>query len=506
MKSLAPAPAATATAPAPDVLRRACDCGSATHEDEACPACSTQAPGVRMKPFVGRPDDPYEREADSVADRVVGGGAAPDAIRRRPEAGELQRQPEEEEEEPLQLKRDTIRRESLEEEEMVQAKAAGPAAPAAPAAPVAAAAVVAGGAPLSRADRAYFEPRFGRDLSHVRLHTDAAAGHAAQGIGARAYTLRHHIAFAPGQFSPATTEGRRLIAHELTHTFQQEAVTIRRAPFDRPGTQDDFGGPPRPREMEDPRGPGQSTLTYAQSRELTRCIKVMGDNDVARAECANTVLGTPIPEWKSVPGISSPVPFRAGVAASGEATTRIGPVALTILPDTTSTDAEMQNGAHTEITFAPLPAGTNLVDWVSHSGKVSSFTFNQDLFALTIQTTYGPGASAAGSSGYGRGTAKADKSTGQTSLGFHEGEHGRDFVEYLKNNAYPDFKGKTGQTTAVFRGHVISFQNAVSTYIKTMTRLSELRTDCAGKSIDKFHAEQGKATSMCAKKPGDPKP
>jgi hypothetical protein len=504
MKSLAPAPAATATAPAPDVLRRACDCGSATHEDEACPACSTQAPGVRMKPFVGRPDDPYEREADSVADRVVGGGAAPDAIRRRPEAGELQRQPEEEEEEPLQLKRDTIRRESLEEEELVRPKATGPAVQSA--APAAAAAVDAGGAPLSRADRAYFEPRFGRDLSHVRLHTDAAAGHAAQGIGARAYTLRHHIAFAPGQFSPATTEGRRLIAHELTHTFQQEAVTIRRAPFDRPGTQDDFGGPPRPREMEDPRGPGQSTLTYAQSRELTRCIKVMGDNDVARAECANTVLGTPIPEWKSVPGISSPVPFRAGVAASGEATTRIGPVALTILPDTTSTDAEMQNGAHTEITFAPLPAGTNLVDWVSHSGKVSSFTFNQDLFALTIQTTYGPGASAAGSSGYGRGTAKADKSTGQTSLGFHEGEHGRDFVEYLKNNAYPDFKGKTGQTTAVFRGHVISFQNAVSTYIKTMTRLSELRTDCAGKSIDKFHAEQGKATSMCAKKPGDPKP
>jgi hypothetical protein len=179
-----------------------------------------------MKPFVGRSDDPCEREADAVADRVVGGGAASDAIRRRPEAGDVQRQPEEDEEEPLELKRDTIRREGLEEEEMVQAKAAGPAVQSA--APAAAAAVDAGGAPLSRADRAYFEPRFGRDLSHVRLHTDAAAGHAARDIGARAYTLRNHIAFAPGQFSPGTTEGRRLIAHELTHTFQQGIGTIRR--------------------------------------------------------------------------------------------------------------------------------------------------------------------------------------------------------------------------------------------------------------------------------------
>ncbi|MEO0914497.1 MAG: DUF4157 domain-containing protein, partial [Pseudomonadota bacterium] len=55
------------------------------------------------------------------------------------------------------------------------------------------------------------------------LHTDAAAQSAAQGINARAYTHRNHIAFAPGEYN-ATLEGRRLMAHELTHTLQQSAA------------------------------------------------------------------------------------------------------------------------------------------------------------------------------------------------------------------------------------------------------------------------------------------
>lgn len=86
-----------------------------------------------------------------------------------------------------------------------------------------------GGAPLGPADRAYFEPRFGRDLSHVRLHTDASAGRAASGIGALAYAHGTHIGFAPGQYRPASRAGRRMIAHELAHTLQPDAgQTIRR--------------------------------------------------------------------------------------------------------------------------------------------------------------------------------------------------------------------------------------------------------------------------------------
>jgi len=86
--------------------------------------------------------------------------------------------------------------------------------------------------PLSASERAYFEPRFGKNFSTVRLYDDAAAGAAARSINARAFTLGGNIAFAPGEYSPGTEEGRRLLAHELTHVVQQEktpsASTVRR--------------------------------------------------------------------------------------------------------------------------------------------------------------------------------------------------------------------------------------------------------------------------------------
>ncbi|HEX6938800.1 MAG TPA: DUF4157 domain-containing protein [Longimicrobiales bacterium] len=78
-----------------------------------------------------------------------------------------------------------------------------------------------GGAPLDGAQRAFFEPRFGYDFRDVRIHTDAAAGAAALGLGARAFTFGRDIAFAPGEYEPGTREGRKLLAHELTHVVQQ---------------------------------------------------------------------------------------------------------------------------------------------------------------------------------------------------------------------------------------------------------------------------------------------
>lgn len=460
------------------VLRRACDCHATAEADEICPACAAKAAEVQPRLVIGPVDDPFEREAEAMAEAVVAGRPGP-AVTAKPAP-------------------------------QLQPKAS--AAPHQGAAPAAAGAVSRGGRPLSQGERAFFEPRFGQDLGHVRLHDDAGAGQAARAIGARAYTLQNHIAFAPGQFAPGTSEGRRLIAHELTHTLQQSGPVLRRLPIDLVAMDQPYeGSVDQPLGSAGPKGgeqvPGRSVMTYAEARAMMDCIKVVGTDDIARAECAESVLGVPVPEWKSVPGISSPVAFRAGVATTGEATTRIGPVNLTILPDTTTTDASKTDAAETSITFAPLPVGTtNAISWVSSGGKVTSFTLNQDYFSLTIQTTYGPGVSASSSSGYGRGTTQGDKNTSQTTLGFHEGEHGRDFVTYLRDNPYPVFAGKTGQATAVFRGHVLAFTAEVAAYIAAMTRRSVLGTDCAGKSIDTFHAEKGKASAECAPKAGDPVP
>jgi Domain of unknown function (DUF4157) len=77
------------------------------------------------------------------------------------------------------------------------------------------------GRPLDDRDRAYFEPRFGQDLGHVRLHTSSRAAASARAVGAQAYAVGRDIVL--GQPGPdlGTLAGRRLLAHELAHVVQQ---------------------------------------------------------------------------------------------------------------------------------------------------------------------------------------------------------------------------------------------------------------------------------------------
>lgn len=77
------------------------------------------------------------------------------------------------------------------------------------------------GQTLDAATRAFFEPRFGHDFSRVRVHADPEAASAARSVFAKAYTVGSHIAFGSGEYTPATVEGKRLLAHELTHVVQQ---------------------------------------------------------------------------------------------------------------------------------------------------------------------------------------------------------------------------------------------------------------------------------------------
>lgn len=77
------------------------------------------------------------------------------------------------------------------------------------------------GQPLDRATREFFEPRFGADFSSVRVHTDGKAAESARAVSAHAYTVGNDIVFNQGEYAPDTTDGRTLLAHELTHTVQQ---------------------------------------------------------------------------------------------------------------------------------------------------------------------------------------------------------------------------------------------------------------------------------------------
>jgi Domain of unknown function (DUF4157) len=74
---------------------------------------------------------------------------------------------------------------------------------------------------LDQETRRYMESRIGFDFSKVRIHTDARAISSARGLNARAYTVGNDVIFGSGRYAPTTFEGKRLLAHELTHTVPQ---------------------------------------------------------------------------------------------------------------------------------------------------------------------------------------------------------------------------------------------------------------------------------------------
>lgn len=140
---------------------------------------------LRLQPklILGEPDDPLEREADRAADAALRlpDGAAPASTRSTGFAtvGE-------------NFAPNIVHR-----------------------------ALASSGRPLDATTRAYFEPRFGHDFSGVRVHQEADAAASATAIGARAYTSGRNIVFANQEYAPASSRGRRLIAHELAHVVQQ---------------------------------------------------------------------------------------------------------------------------------------------------------------------------------------------------------------------------------------------------------------------------------------------
>jgi hypothetical protein len=190
---------------------------------------------IQTKLAVSKPGDPYEQEADRIADRVMR-MAAPQTseaelksppIHDQPQqttkvhrpnrvalGGKLQRKcgPCEEEEEKLQRK---------EQSTHADAPATVP--------PLVHQALNSSGQPLDESTRAFMESRFGLDFSHVRVHTSSAAVDTAESINAKAFTVGPNIAFGAGQYAPESREGRQLLAHELTHVVQQNGSQVQRA-------------------------------------------------------------------------------------------------------------------------------------------------------------------------------------------------------------------------------------------------------------------------------------
>ena len=78
-----------------------------------------------------------------------------------------------------------------------------------------------GGQALPETTKTFMQSRFGTDFSNIKIHTGNYAAQLSNQLNAQAFTVGNDIYFNSGKFSPSTSQGKKLIAHELTHTIQQ---------------------------------------------------------------------------------------------------------------------------------------------------------------------------------------------------------------------------------------------------------------------------------------------
>jgi len=171
------------------ILQRKCNtCGQHTIAGGECQNCGKNKRSIQRKLAIGSSNDPLEREADRVAEQVLAMqihnniNAAPPGIQ-------------------------LYTSQSAEEMNIAPTNVDH--------------VLSSQGSPLEPLLQQDMEQRFGHDFSRVRVHTDEGAERSAREVNANAYTIGKNIVFGADQYSPGTDEGRRLIAHELTHVVQQ---------------------------------------------------------------------------------------------------------------------------------------------------------------------------------------------------------------------------------------------------------------------------------------------
>ena len=170
------------------LLQRKCACGGSASLTGECEECNNKR--LQKKLSIGASNDPLELEADRVADQVLSAPVHSAVSSVTPS-----------------IQRFTGQSTGIE----------GAATPSVDHV------LASSGKPLDATLQQDMGQRFGHDFSRVRVHTGTAAEQSARDVNAHAYTVGHNIAFGVGRFAPGTYEGRRLLAHELTHVVQQSA-------------------------------------------------------------------------------------------------------------------------------------------------------------------------------------------------------------------------------------------------------------------------------------------
>ena len=158
---------------------------------------------------IGSPDDPLEKEADDMADKVmrmemispINFSSSKNIINRKCAHCE-------EEEKKLQRKESNSNSVSVAPpivHEVINSS---------------------GGRSMDGGTRSFMESRFNYDFAKVKIHDGDLAARSAGSINALAYTSGNNVVFNSGQYNTKSDAGKRLLAHELTHVVQQKKSDI----------------------------------------------------------------------------------------------------------------------------------------------------------------------------------------------------------------------------------------------------------------------------------------
>ncbi|HEX2533668.1 MAG TPA: DUF4157 domain-containing protein [Chitinophagaceae bacterium] len=178
-----------------------------------------------------------------------------------------------------------------------------------------------------------------------------------------------------------------------------------------------------------------------------------------------------------IPSISTPVPKELKLVKKKEqvlyASGTINGVQVILRPDNRG----------------PLPAGRSgetalslkyqLPPMTHKNGVVVSVT-GAPVVTFTIRTTYLPKADTALPSAYGKGTTPADKAAGNTSLEFHEGSHGTEAMDYLRQHPLPGFDGKAGMSLEDYGKAKALFTQQMDSYYASLQQANIRQVDCTG--------------------------
>ncbi len=276
------------------------------------------SPGQEQQPFfspqtiqpkltIGEANDPFEREADAVADQVVGRAGNTPAVQAKCEACE-------QEEAGLQ-KAPSIQKMSTpkasQEEEAVQAKAEGASNTASPAMSQQLQQMKGQGAPLPEKTNQSMSQAFGQNFSQVRIHTNDNAVQMNRDLNAKAFTHGSDIYFNQGQYAPESNQGKHLLAHELTHVVQQgsQSSSIQRTCENDPATAPASGMSGCSTETSRASNPNETVTFGSGSMGLSSAAKTAlsslaakwhadGRNDTVRIDGFASCDGGTTSNWK----------------------------------------------------------------------------------------------------------------------------------------------------------------------------------------------------------------